>query len=164
MAREENSGLTLEEARSVFAYDRETGDLRWKVAVNSRALEGDPAGCIQGNGYLVVGYKGFRFSVHRLVWFLSHGAWPACQLDHINRDKTDNRLCNLREATESQNHANKLGRKPLKGVRRSRDKYGAQIVCRGQRHWLGTYSTPEEAHRAYAAAAQQFFGEFARAN
>jgi len=96
---------------------------------------------------------------------------PGQHIDHINHDGLDNRRCNLRLCTHSQNQAN--NRKQLrptssrfKGVGwRTREKcWGAKIKYQGRRLWLGLFSSEEEAARAYNAKAQELFGEFAYLN
>lgn len=95
------------------------------------------------------------------------GRWPKVTVDHINCIKADDRWCNLREATHSQNGANQHDRKsrvPFKGVTWvSRDKnYQAAIRINYRTITLGRFDTPEAAHAAYRKAARKHFGEFAR--
>lgn len=88
------------------------------------------------------------------------------QVDHINRDKLDNRRCNLRVCTQTQNRWNTGKRShntsKFKGV--SFNKYHlrweANICCNGRRIWLGRFATPEEASVAYQTKAKELFGEF----
>ena len=107
---------------------------------------------------------------HRIAWALMYGEFPDGQLDHINGEPSDNRITNLRLATESQNKANRRRSKRnstgFKGVSfRKRDHiYSAQIRKDKKTMWLGSYKSPEEAHRAYAKAAKEMHGEFARLN
>ena len=96
------------------------------------------------------------------------GAWPKDQIDHVNGDRSDNRFCNLREATNSQNQANRrceaTSTSGVKGVswdRRCR-RWQAQISINGKPKHLGGFTSKEEAARAYAAAAIALRGEFAR--
>lgn len=95
------------------------------------------------------------------------GEWPADMIDHKNRDRTDNRWENLREATRSQNNANRRASSThgFKGAtfNRRQGRWMAQTKVNGKRVYLGYYDTPEEAHAAYVAAAERYFGEFARA-
>lgn len=152
--------LTVERLRQVLIYDPATGVFR-------RRTTGKLAGCSVGGGYVRVGVDGGRYEASRLAWFYVHGVWPADLIDHVNLDPSDNRLCNLREATRSQNGANspcsKNNRVGVKGVRRRGDRFQARIMAAGRLMSIGCYPTAEEAGRAYASAAERFFGEFARA-
>lgn len=113
---------SLEELQERFNYDPETGQLTWKKPPGFRAKPGDPAGYLTTKGYLRVKLGESHYRVHRLIWKLSHGEDPPAgmDIDHINRDRTDNRLANLRLATRSDNVNNsfrvlfKAPKKPLK--------------------------------------------------
>jgi hypothetical protein len=109
------------------------------------------------------------YEASRVVWFLCTGEQPPDYLDHINRDRTDNRMANLRPATASQNLANAKAwkrRDPSipKGVKKEREgRFSARIRVDGKVYPLGSFPTAEEAHAAYISAARDHFGEFARA-
>lgn len=98
------------------------------------------------------------------------GEWPDGDVDHINRDKLDDRWCNLRLATRSQNSANvALRRHSTSGFigvtfDKPRNKWRAQIRIDGRKVNLGRYVTAEEAARVYDAATLKEFGEFAELN
>jgi hypothetical protein len=89
------------------------------------------------------------------------------QIDHANGITSDNRLCNLRLATASQNHANsrraRNNTSGYKGVSRFRDKWRANVTKDNRKIFLGLFDAPEAAHAAYCAAATELHGEFARA-
>lgn len=156
-----------------FAYDRETGALKWRVRPCHNVFAGDKAGTVSPQGYLRVMLKKRLLNVHRIVWKLETGEEPAPEMDHINGDPSDNRLCNLRPASRAQNQRNKgLSKNNVcgfKGVRwdghsgsRARP-WRAAIRVNGKRHYLGKFASPEEAHAAYEAASLRFHGAFARA-
>jgi len=96
-----------------------------------------------------------------------HGRWPAKYLDHINGIRNDNRLCNLREATQTENTRNqgkqKTNTSGLKGAgwHKGQKKWVAKIRIGTTDKWLGTFSSKEEAHAAYCEAAKKYHGEFA---
>lgn len=143
---------------AVLAYDPETGVL---------SRSGKPVGTKNSSGYLTASVLGRGFLVHRLVWQIVHGDVNGKQVDHINGDKADNRLGNLRAASDRTNSWNKGLRKskavPFKGVilDKERGNYRAQIVHDGRKFNLGRYDTPEAAAAAYKRAAVRKFGFFA---
>jgi len=160
--------LTLARLKEILEYDPETGVFRWKKQSGSRAHPGMTAGATAKNGYRLIGVDGTRYYAHRLAWFYVYGKWPTLHLDHINRVQTDNRIANLREATVSQNMANRLAQKNsthgLKGVSKNRNRWTARIKPPGQKYiHIGTFDTPLEAHAAYCAKASEIYGAFARA-
>lgn len=111
--------------------------------------------------YVRVTVLGKRYYAHRLVWLYIHGEMPD-YIDHINGDRQDNRLVNLRKSTMSQNQANR--KELVRGIEKHGRKYRARIEVRGDRVELGSFETIEEAYNAYHVAADKFFGEFARIN
>jgi len=97
------------------------------------------------------------------------GFMPDCDVDHINKNKKDNRWCNLRKATRQQNMANISAQANnstgFKGVKKSatKGKYIAQICVSRNVRYLGTFDTPEEAHQCYISEARKSFKQFASA-
>lgn len=125
------------------------------------------ASTTQNQGYVWVAIGRKQYLAHRLAWFYVHGVWPKGDIDHANRNRSDNRLCNLREATRSQNNANapasvlsKTGMRGVFYVPRVK-KYRAQMRANGRRISLGYFETAEKASEAYKNAARQEYGEFA---
>lgn len=124
----------------------------------------------KGNGYarsgIRIGKKTTPLLLHRVVF----GAQQGQCLDHINGDKLDNRLCNLRLASKSQNSANAKKRNGAKstslykGVSWNKGAWCAQINSGGQRKYLGRFQSQLDAAKAYNAAALKLFGEYARFN
>jgi hypothetical protein len=146
-------------------YYASIGVFRWRVSPSIRVSAGSLAGSVGGDGYWQIQYRGRKYIGHRLAWFLMTGVWPAGQIDHRNGDKLDNRWCNLRLASSSQNCANTRSRGFLpKGVtlHRQTGKYQAQIKKGGKNFYLGLFESPIEANAAYAQKARELFGDFAR--
>lgn len=124
---------------------------------------GKPAGFIR-NGYKIIGYKGKKESEHRLVFFIHHGYMPK-EIDHINGNRSDNRIENLREATHSQNICNikkpKNNTIGCKNVEKHRSKYRVSIQVNGKRIKFGNIESLELAELVAIEARNKFHGKFA---
>lgn len=160
--------LTVERLRQVLHYDPTTGIFTWLVATARQINAGDIAGSLDGDGYLAIQIDTRRYKAHRLAWLYVYGVWPIHQVDHKNCRRSDNRVANLREATNQQNSANSsLGRNNSSGFKgvfcRHNNRWEAAIKVNGKYKSLGCFNTPGDAHTAYEIAAQHHFGEFARA-
>jgi hypothetical protein len=162
--RKMEEALSLEDVRSRFSYDPETGEIT-RIKGKTDFI-GKRAGSLRPNGYRFVQIKRRFYAEHRLVWFYVHGCWPTNYIDHINRNRSDNRIENLRECTKQQNSSNKKQNRGsasgLVGVkyRSDRGKWRADITVGGKRHYLGLHSTKEAAFCAYELAARKMLGEF----
>ena len=97
--------LSQDKLREALAYDPGTGIFSWKVHRRPQSPPGTKAGWHSGKKAQRIELEGQNYLVHRLAWFYIHGAWPN-QIDHINGDRSDNRIVNLRPADNSQNQAN----------------------------------------------------------
>ena len=139
-------------------YDPLAGVFTWSVGRRGCSL-GEKAGSVTHDGYAVVKLGGRPIRAHRLAWFLSYGVWPDGEIDHINGDRSDNRLANLRvvdRAANSQNRRgpqknNKSGLQGICWVKHAK-RWRAQIMARKVLHRLGYFDSPEAAHAAYMAA------------
>jgi hypothetical protein len=164
--REKEKLLTYEEVKEMFDYDSEKGILIWKTRpINSKYLIGTVAGSLHSTGYVTIRIKKIEYKSHRIIWLLMTGKWPENQIDHINGIRNDNRFCNLREATGSQNNANtprRINVSGYKGVSKERKKWRARISLNNKPMSIGYYDTPEEAHAAYVAKAKELFGDYAK--
>ncbi|MBD1229107.1 HNH endonuclease [Xenorhabdus griffiniae] len=106
--------------------------------------------------------------IHRLAWLLYYGRWPSEFIDHINGDKSDNRIVNLREASNTENSWNSKMRKNnssgIKGVCwcKSKKKWVARIRIDGKRKTLGYFSNIDEARLIMEKARTKYHGEFSR--
>jgi len=160
--------IDTERARELLKYNPLTGDFFWRQYRGPLAREGGKAGS-PSSGYIQIKIDGRPYKAHRLAWLITHGRWPAHEIDHINCDPSDNRLSNLREATHQENMGNqrKCSRNTsgFKGVsfHRVTGKWQANIRCGPRMTYLGVFASPQEASAAYEAAARDLFREFARA-
>jgi hypothetical protein len=107
-----------------------------------------------------------NYSAHRLAWLYVYGEWPSDQIDHINRNRSDNRIANLRIATPTQNQANrsvcKRNTTGFKGVTVDprTGRFRAKIRVNGKRTHIGVFDSAEEAGAAYVAASRRVYGDF----
>lgn len=152
------SDITAEIVRGLLQYDPETGVFVWRVDRQANKLKGKVAGRMIGP-YWSLNLFNRNHSAHRVAWLYVHGEWPKHQIDHINGDKTDNRIANLRDVTKSLNMHNiaaprRDSASGLRGVgwHRSSQKWRAQLSVNGRRVHLGNFSTKEEAYEAYISA------------
>ena len=98
--------ITQELVRKLFDYDPETGVVTRKVSINYKAKKGTIITSVGGSGYYRVGIKGRRYPLHRVIWLWMEGYFPEHEIDHINRDRLDNRWENLRVVSHSCNMRN----------------------------------------------------------
>jgi hypothetical protein len=150
--------ITKTRLQELFIYD--TGQL-----LRRKAVKGSPVftviGTVTQKGYRVTVVDGKSYRVHHLVWMYHHGHFVP-ELDHINRNRDDNKIENLRPCTHSQNLGNARARV---------HKYKGVTFCKATQKWraqlnghLGRFNTIEEAAIAYNKAATKHFGEFAHLN
>ncbi len=154
-----------------LSYDSETGIIQWKVN-KSRAKAGDRAGCVAKNGYLVVRIRlgrckaGKPYLAHRLAWYLHYAKWPVLGIDHVNGDKADNRIANLREATPSQNGhnrgLNKNNRSGHKGVSwvKATQRWTARLNINRRVVVLGEFCDKDIAMLVLEEARERLVGRF----
>jgi hypothetical protein len=145
-------------------FEYRDGKLYWKQPGKSRQM-GKPAGSVIGDGYACIRIKYKLYRVHRLVWVM-YGNEPVPYIDHINGDKLDNRIENLRAATHSQNCMNRCQRSDnksgVKGVRLKKGKWYGSIMFNGKTHSAGYFIEKEDAVVAVDRLRKELHGEFAR--
>jgi hypothetical protein len=138
-------------ARAPLIYNPETG---WFTRKGKRAGASD---CCKG--YRRIMYESKVYKEHRLAWYFHYGVWPENQIDHINGIKDDNRIENLRDVSQTINMYNKVNAYETNptgylGVATSGKKYQARLKVDSKLLYLGTYDTPEEAHKVYMEVKQ----------
>ena len=139
---------SFEYINEVLNYDEETGDFTWKISPSRAVKAGDKAGSMHTpHGYIVIGYKGEVWLAHRLAWLISVGEDPGKYLiDHLDEDKTNNRIDNLRLADNSRNIARSM--EPICCIKQAwSGRYQAVYTLDGVKHYCGTYDTQEEASK-----------------
>lgn len=157
----------LAELREITSYNEVTGEFFWVKPRGSvaKAWIGRKVGGESGRGYLAMNLLGHRFPMHRLVWLWHHGELPKGMLDHVNGDRQDNRISNLRAVTSVQNAWNRAVKTGSLGTGVSKTpagKFNARIqMPDGDKAYLGTFETAAEASAAYIGAATVLHGDFA---
>lgn len=166
--------VSISMLHELFAYCPISGTLTWKIrplhhfiglsnwkAANARCA-GKAAGSLNGQGYLTVHIGGKNILAHRVIFAMNHGYWPSLIIDHVDGDRTNNRITNLREITNRQNVENQ--RAPSKnntsgylGVHfdKRRRKFVASIKIDRKAKFLGHFLDPQKAYEAYLAAKRE---------
>ena len=158
--------ITQDYVKNLFYF--KDGNLFWKKPTGHRIKIGDQAGSVNKTGYLYVGINNTSYRVHRLVYLYHHGYLPKF-VDHINGNRVDNRIENLRDCSSSENNQNrikKIATSKWYGVcwAKKENRWKAQIQVNHTNKHIGYFATEDEAARAYNRAAKNSFGEFARIN
>ena len=142
--------MTKKELKSVLDYNPEAGVFVWRTSNGTRKV-GDIAGHIRKDGYVDIQTRGKKYSAHRLAWLFVHGEMPSEQIDHINHNRSDNRIENLRAVTNQENTKNKSKNKNNKsgvtGVNlcKKSNKWKAQIKINKKCIFLGQFTEFSEA-------------------
>lgn len=159
---------SIDRLHELFRVD-EAGNLVRKTSnPNAHYKEGDIAGGKNAWGHLKVMVDCVMVYNHRIVWAMTYGEWPSMAIDHINGDGSDNRLCNMRLASDEENNhnrgKNKNNRTGYRGVcfDNRRKAYMAQITVGGRGKYLGHFKTAVQASDAYEAEAKILHGKFYR--
>ena len=150
--------ITIDALKRLLKYDPLTGVFT-RLTKTTRSKVGDEAGC-SCRGYRRIHIDGFDYQAHRLAWFYVYGEWPKYDIDHINGNRSDNRIANLRDVPKGINIQNQKSAHPgsesgLLGVSWNKTKWRAKITLNGQIKYLGHYDDKYEAHEAYLKAKRQ---------
>lgn len=143
-------------------YDPVTGQFTWAISARG-VVKGKPAGTIDREGYRVVKLGRKPYRAGRLAWFLVHGAWPIGSIDHINGNRADDRLCNLRDVPHELNMQNK--RVAMRNNRscgllgvtwnKQHHRWQSKLMVNKVFHHVGLFDSAEEAHEAYVLKKRQ---------
>jgi hypothetical protein len=166
--------ITADYVRDRLDYNPKTGELRWRTILETDRFTrtwntryaGKVAGCLDVYGRRVIRLDGFLYFSHQLAWLYFYSRWPHPEIDHKNRNMSDNRIDNLRIATSSQNKHNKgklrTNTSGYKGVtwHSQTNKWAARIWLNNKPISLGLFQSKEDAAAAYARAAEKLHGHF----
>jgi hypothetical protein len=157
-----HSKLTQAELKNFLNYNRDTGIFTRTKTAGSTARIGDIAGSDNGNGYLVITINYKKYYAHRLAWLFIYGYLPENQIDHINQKRSDNRIKNLREISQTCNNINgKLRDDNTSGVKgiswnKRRSKWFVYLTINKKLVSLGYYSDFKEAVKKRWEAEQRY--------
>ena len=161
MSAKVKTELTAERLRELLSYDPATGQFIRKATSRTDQI-GSVAYTAHTSGYsrFSVGHK--KYYAHRLAWMYVYGVWPGGDVDHINHDKTDNRISNLRDVSRSVNNQNQIrgqrgGSSNVLGVSWDKrlKKWAASIGVFKKNIHLGMFDAKEDAHAAYVIAKRE---------
>lgn len=155
--------ITFERANELLHYEPSSGKLFWKKTTTNRVKVGDEAGSFcASTGYINVVIDGRGYNLHRIAILLTTGVYDkTVQVDHVDHDRGNNRLSNLRVVSHAVNMRNQSLRNTnktgitgvcVKYTRKGTKRYEANITYNFKNIYLGRYKTPEEAAAARRAA------------
>lgn len=144
---------SYEEISKYFTYDENTGLFTRKISTARCTKIGDIAGHLNSQGYIIIKYLGDAYKAHRLAWLFYYKEWPSGDIDHIDGNKSNNSISNLRDVDRSTNSLNtkaiSKNNSGYRGVSFHNNKWRARIMVKGTQIIIGSYDTPEEASKAY---------------
>ena len=145
-------------ASELFEYNEHTGQLTWRVARSHRVKVGGIAGTTHPSGRLSVRI-GKNYYVHRIAWLIMTGKWPENQIDHIDRDPSNNKWSNLRDVTQTENQCNKGNNSEYPGVCKNKNSFYARLQIDGVRHHSICFNNIEDAIEARLALEEVHLGK-----
>lgn len=160
------SCITQKDLINTLHYDSETGVFTWLKPSNFRIKKHSVAGGVNRNGYIRIRINKIDYLAHRLAWLYMTGEMPINDIDHINGIVIDNRLCNLRQATASENLKNARIRNDNKSGEKgvcfdiNRKKWMASASLNGKNKFLGRFDNLQDASDAYQSFAKLHHGDF----
>jgi hypothetical protein len=158
--------LTQSELKSRLHYNSETGIFTYLKQINNTIKIGDIAGTLKPHGYISISINNKLYYAHRLVWLYVYNKLPENTIDHINGNRCDNSLTNLREASKLENNRNskinKNNTSGIKGVYYSKrnKNYVAQITLNYKTYYLGSFKNIHDAEALAIKSRKEHFQEF----
>lgn len=162
--------ITQEYLQSILNYNPGSGILVWKFREDrtpqwNGRYSGMEAGCVtyfeRGGPYRVLNIDNKTYLVHRIIWFYYHGYIPD-QVDHKDGNGVNNKIINLRDASQTLNNANSNIK--VRGTERHGRGFKARIKIKGETIYLGTYDTESEAHTVFKEAHKYRYKQYSRFN
>jgi hypothetical protein len=155
--------LDQETVKKLFYYDAENGMLLWRNGNGRNVKAWQQAKSVNGQGYYIVKINRSNYRVHRLIWLYVYGHFPAEDIDHKNRIRNDNRLCNLRAVNRTDNCQNislpKHNKSGHIGVSwdKSQKKWSVFVKVNKKNKWLGYYKNLDDAVQVRKAGEKQYY-------
>jgi HNH endonuclease len=157
--------LTQEKLKTLLQYDPDTGVLIWRTKPSRGVKAGRIAGTPTSEGYIALQINKQKMYAHRAIWLYVHGVWPSEEIDHINRIRNDNRLCNLRLANRLENSHNTrkhdkslLGHKGVAWHNRNK-KWQVQMRFCGKSYYVGQFLNLQDAIQARLQAETKLYAD-----
>lgn len=146
----------MKNVSDAFIYNSATGDLTWKINRGGGVRAGMIAGCKTWDGYRQIKFMNKAYQSHRIAWLMFYGVDAPTDIDHIDGNRSNNAIVNLRLATDSENQQNRKRVRPdnktgFMGVHFRDGKYFARITLQGRQFHIGCFDDPQSAHQAYLA-------------
>lgn len=142
----------LKEIKSILRYEPLTGKFFWIKRQGSHGNPGEEAGCLKKDGYISIAFNYKTWKASRLAWYFVYGYIPIKYIDHINGNRSDDRIGNLREADDRLNGQNRKEHRSGRLVgayKRASGKWASQIQTDNGKIWLGVFDTEQEASDKY---------------
>lgn len=165
--RKRKRSISQEKLRELLDYDSCTGIFTWRLNLGARAVFGGIPGTVDRGGYLKITVNRQAFMAHRLAWIYVYGGdISTSEIDHINGDRLDNRIENLRLANRNENSWNqKIKASNTSGVKgvswdKPAKKWRAQCMLNGVKYFLGRFNSISDAEMAVISFREKFHGEF----
>ena len=158
--------ISHEELTRLLDYDSKTGLFTRKVTTYSRWKKGTVCNALcKETGYIKIHLNRKIYFAHRLAWFYVYKKWPDYQIDHINGDRVDNRIENLRDIEQYKNCQNVISSTNTSGYqgvswRKDRNRWTAQISINNVTKRVGTFKLKEDAYKAYLEAKEKYHKYF----
>lgn len=144
--------VTQQRLKELFTYDPDTGLFTRLVSVNNRSRAGAIAGSKGANGYIVISVDSRRYYAHVLAWIYTYGEPPTNEIDHIDRDDTNNRISNLRDITHSENCKNRVKPSNTGHFGVWFNKKTGRYRATANNRYVGYFSSAQEASEAVTKA------------